>query len=75
MAQQAFGLPLELRARPNAQQLLSQVFALFELLARGKEVDATPIMLSVRAMPLRRFRFLKRALSENNPAQARFRVL
>jgi hypothetical protein len=54
MAQQAFGLLLELRTRHDAQQLLSQAVAFLDLLAREKEVNATPIMLSVRVMQLRR---------------------
>lgn len=54
MAQQAICLLLELRTRHNAHQLLSQAVAFLELLARDKEVEATPILLSVRAMQLRR---------------------
>ncbi len=54
MARDAFGLLLELRTRHNGHQLLSQALAFLELLARGKEVNAAPIMLSVRVMQLRK---------------------
>ena len=54
MARQAFGLLLDLRQRDNAHQLLSQAIALLEMLAREKEVNAAPIMLSVRVMQLRK---------------------
>jgi hypothetical protein len=54
MARDAFGLLLELRARGNAQQLLTQAIAFLEMLAREKEVKAAPIMLSVRLMQLRK---------------------
>jgi hypothetical protein len=54
MARQAFGLLLELRERENAHQLLTQAIALLEMLAREKEVNAAPIMLSVRVMQLRK---------------------
>ncbi|MGO8792799.1 MAG: hypothetical protein ACLQVL_36170 [Terriglobia bacterium] len=55
MARQAFGLLLELRERENAQQLLTQAIAFLEMLEREKEVNAAPIMLSVRLMQLRKF--------------------
>jgi hypothetical protein len=45
---------LELRARRNALQLLSQAIAFLELLVHEKEVNATPIMLSVRVAQLRK---------------------
>ena len=52
MARQAFGLLLELRERDNAYQLLTQANAFLEMLARGTDVNVTPIMLSVRMMQL-----------------------
>ena len=55
MTRHAFGLLLELRARRNALQLLSQAIAFLELLVHEKEVNATPIMLSVRVAQLRKF--------------------
>lgn len=55
MTRHAFGLLLELRGRRNALQLLSQAITFLELLVREKEVDATPIMLSVRVAQLRKF--------------------
>lgn len=54
MSRQAFGLLLDLRQRENAHQLLSQAVALLEMLAREKEVNAPPIMMSVRVMQLRK---------------------
>jgi hypothetical protein len=54
MTRHAFGLLLELRARRNAPRLLSQAIAYLELLVREKEVDATPILLSVRVAQLRK---------------------
>jgi hypothetical protein len=54
MARQAFGLLLELRTRRNAQQLLAQAIAFLEMLARDKDVDRTPVMISVRAVQLRK---------------------
>jgi hypothetical protein len=54
MTRHAFGLLLELRGRRNALQLLSQAIAFLELLVHEKEVDATPIMLSVRVAQLRK---------------------
>lgn len=54
MARQAFGLLLELRERDDAYQLLSQAIAFLEVLVREKEVNAAPIMLSVRVMQLRK---------------------
>ena len=54
MARQAFGLLLEMRERENAHQLLTQAIALLEMLVREKDVNAAPIMLSVRVMQLRK---------------------
>lgn len=54
MARRAFSLLLEMRERENARQLLSQAIAFLEVLAREKEVNTTPIMLSVRVMQLRK---------------------
>ena len=54
MARQAFGLLLELRTRDNAQQLLGQAIAFLEMLAREKHVDRTHLMISVRAVQLRK---------------------
>lgn len=54
MVRHAFGLLLELRTRDNAPQLLSQAIAFLEMLARQKDVNATPVMISVRAMQLRK---------------------
>lgn len=54
MARQAFGLLLELRERQDAHQLLGKALAFLEVLAREKNVDSAPIMLSVRVMPLRK---------------------
>jgi hypothetical protein len=54
LARQAFGLLLELRERENAQQLLNQAIAFLEMLIREKDVNAAPIMLSVRVMQLRK---------------------
>jgi hypothetical protein len=54
MAREAFGLLLELRERGNAHQLLAQAIAFLEMLAREKEMNAAPIMLSVRLMQLRK---------------------
>ena len=54
MARQAFGLLLEIRERQNAHQLLAQAIAFLEMLVREKEVNAAPIVLSVRVMQLRK---------------------
>jgi hypothetical protein len=54
MARQAFGLLLEMRERDDAHQVLSQAIAFLEMLARGKEMNAQPMMLSVRVMQLRK---------------------
>jgi hypothetical protein len=54
MVRQAFGLLLEMRDRENAHQLLAQAIALLEMLGREKNVNAPPIMLSVRVMQLRK---------------------
>jgi hypothetical protein len=54
MAREAFGLLLELRERGNAHQLLAQAIAFLDMLAREKEINAAPIMLSVRLMQLRK---------------------
>ena len=55
MTRHAFGLLLELRARHNALQLLSQAVAFLEWLVHEKEVEAPPVMLSVRVAQLRKF--------------------
>jgi len=52
MAREAFGLLLELRERENAFQLFTKAIAFLEMLGRGKETNAAPIMLSVRVMQL-----------------------
>ena len=54
MAREAFGLLLELRERGNAHQLLTQAIAFLEMLAREEDVNAAPMMLSVRVMQLRK---------------------
>jgi len=54
MTREAFGLLLELRDRENAYQLLTQAIAFLEMLSREKEIKATPLMLSVRMMQLRK---------------------
>ena len=54
MARQAFGLLLELRGRDDAHQLLAKALAFLEVLVREKDVNAAPIMLSVRLMQLRK---------------------
>jgi hypothetical protein len=54
MVRHAFGLLLEMRTRDNAQQLLSQAIAFLEMLAREKDLNAAPVMISVRAMQLRK---------------------
>lgn len=54
MARQAFGLLLELRERQDAHQVLGKALAFLEVLAREKNVDSAPIMLSIRVMPLRK---------------------
>jgi len=54
MVRQAFGLLLEIRERENSCQLLTQAIAFLEMLARGNQVNAAPIMLSVRVMQLRK---------------------
>jgi hypothetical protein len=54
MAREAFGLLLELRERGNAHQLLTQAIAFLEMLARKESINASPMMLSVRVMPLRK---------------------
>jgi hypothetical protein len=55
MARQAFGLLLELREREDAYQLLTQAIAFLEVLVRGKDVNAAPIMFSIRVMQLGKF--------------------
>ncbi|MFZ0962656.1 MAG: hypothetical protein WAO35_17440 [Terriglobia bacterium] len=55
MAREAFGLLLEMRERKDACQLLTQAIAFLEVLARAKEINAPPIVLSVRVMQLRKF--------------------
>jgi len=52
MARQAFGLLLELREREDAYQLLTEAIAFLEMLGREKDVNAAPIMLSVRVVQL-----------------------
>ena len=54
MARQAFGLLLEMRERKNAHQLLAQAIAFLEMLAREKDTNAAPFMLSVRVMQLKK---------------------
>jgi len=54
MAREAFGLLLELRQHDNAHQLLTQAIAFLEMLGREKDAKATPIMLSIRVMQLRK---------------------
>jgi hypothetical protein len=54
MARQAFGLLLEMRQREDAHQLLAKALAFLEVLSREKNVDAAPLMLSVRVMQLRK---------------------
>lgn len=54
MAREAFGLLLDLRERENAHQLLSQAIAFLQMLGREKDVNAAPIMLSIRVMQLRK---------------------
>jgi hypothetical protein len=54
MTRHAFGLLLELRERPDALQLLNQAIAFLELLVRDNQVDATPVLLSVRVAQLRK---------------------
>ena len=54
MAQRAFGLLLELRQRENAGQLLGQAIAFLEMLEREGGDSATPMMLSIRVMQLRK---------------------
>ena len=54
MARQAFGMLLELREREDAPQLLTKALAFLEVLVREKDVNAAPIMLSVRVMQLRK---------------------
>jgi len=54
LATQAFGLLLELRAHHDAHHLLTRAVAFLELLAHEKEMDATPVMLSVRVLQLRK---------------------
>ena len=54
MAQKAFGLLLELRSREDAPQLLAKALAFLEMLAREKDSQSAPIMLSVRLMQLRK---------------------
>ena len=54
MAREAFGLLLELRERDNAYQLLTRAIAFLEMLRREKDVNAAPIMLSIRVMQTRK---------------------
>jgi hypothetical protein len=54
MARQAFGLLLEMREREDAHQLLSKALAFLEVLARDKQDNAAPVMLSIRLMQLRK---------------------
>jgi hypothetical protein len=54
MARHAFGLLLDLRERENAHLLLSQAIAFLEMLGREKDVNAAPLMLSVRVTQLRK---------------------
>jgi hypothetical protein len=54
MAREAFGLLLEMREHKDAHRLLSQANAFLEMLAREKDANAAPIMLSVRVMQLRK---------------------
>jgi hypothetical protein len=54
MAREAFGLLLEMRERENAHQLLAQAIALLEMLVREKDLNAAPMMLSIRVMQLRK---------------------
>jgi hypothetical protein len=54
MARQAFELLLDLRTRDDAPHLLSQAIAFLEMLARKKDLNAAPMMISVRAVQLRK---------------------
>ena len=54
MARRAFGLLLEMRERQDAHQLLTKALAFLEVLAREKDGNAAPIMLSIRLMQLRK---------------------
>ena len=52
--QRAFGLILELRVHPNALELLSKAIAFLHMLARGEDRNTPPLMVSVRAVRLRK---------------------
>ena len=54
MARQAFGLLLELRQRQDARQALAKALAYLEVLAREKDVEGAPVILSISLLPLRK---------------------
>lgn len=53
LARKAFGLVLELRTHHDARQLLGKAVAFLEMLARGRDTRALPVMVSVQMMRLR----------------------
>ena len=54
MARKAFGLLLELRQRQDSRQALAKALAYLEVLAKEKNVNSAPVILSIRLMPLRK---------------------
>lgn len=54
LVREAFALLLELRAHPEAGRLLSQARAFLDMLRRQKGADEPPMVISVRAVRIRK---------------------
>jgi hypothetical protein len=53
MMRNAFGLLLEIRSQPGAQNLLGQAIAFLKMLAEEPAAQANPMVISVQAVRIR----------------------
>ena len=56
LVREAFSLLLDLRSQPEAGRLLSQARSFLDMLGKQKEADETPIVVSIRAVKIRKSR-------------------
>ena len=56
LVREAFSLLLDLRAQPEAGRLLSQARSFLDMLGRQKLTEETPIVVSIRAVKIRKTR-------------------
>lgn len=54
MIRRAFGLLLEIRRHPDAARRLGIALAVLETLVCAGDADAHPVVVAIRAMPMRR---------------------